>query len=138
MDKEVRVRLLLLLTYTTIPCNGSEFYLQDGRRAMRIMPFPELFLARKGAAIFTDTELVPSVDCDSRDRGTAPEIVTSSGSSLDGPALRQVYGGKRGEVQRSVRRFRSIILIKSLIKSFPRRAIGRRTDFNLINATSGG
>lgn len=38
---------------------------------------------------------------------------------------------------RSVRRFRSIILIKSLIKSIAPRAVGRRNsgiDFNLINA----
>ena len=60
----------------------SEFYLQSDRRATRIMPFSELFPARKGAAIFTDTELVGTVDCDSRDRGTAPEIVTSSGYTL--------------------------------------------------------
>lgn len=70
----------------------SGSHLQSGSRAMRIMPLSRLFLsARKGAAIFTDTELVGSVDCDLRGQRTAPEIVTSSGSSFDGPALRQVY-----------------------------------------------
>lgn len=66
----------------------SGSHLQDGSRATRIMPryrgwlFPS---TRKGAAIFTDTELAGSVDCDLRGRRTAPEIVTSSGSSFDGP-----------------------------------------------------
>lgn len=73
----------------------SGSYLRSDHRATRTMRAFEdslsLFLsARKGAAIFTDTELVGSVDCDLRGRRTAPEIVTSSGSSLDGPALRQV------------------------------------------------
>lgn len=67
---------------------------------------PRGSLAGKGAAIFTDTGLAGSVDCDLRDRRTAPEIVTSSGSSLGGPALRQVYDDARARPARgSVRRF---------------------------------
>jgi len=85
-----------VIDYTTISRNGSLRILSPlhdaNNAALRGMPLslsPFLSPAQQGAAIFTDTELVSSADCDLRGWRTAPEIVTSSGSSLDGPALRR-------------------------------------------------
>lgn len=136
----VRVGLLLLLTYTTIPRNGSLWILSPERSprdannaVLGALPGTERSRNFYGYRIGWLCRLWFT-----RPRygaGNSHFVRFVAGWSGTSSGIRR----ERNRVQRPVRGFHSIILIKSLIKSFSRRAIalpGRRTDFNLINATS--
>lgn len=120
----VRVGLLLLLTYTTIPRNGSKFYLQSSRRAnnavLGTLPGTERSRNFYGYRIGSLCRLWFTRPRYGTGNSHFVRLVARWSGTSSG--IRR----ERGGIQRSVRRFRSIILIKSLIKSFPRRTIGRR------------